>query len=439
MAFPQAQTVPSSMPDRDSKMQPRVLVISQSFAPSQNVGGKRFSFLSRFLVKRCDEYHVLAKVERGAFPDPAAFVGNVHRVPAWPVYPPARNSGLRYKLTRAWEEWFCFIDPWSGWLLRAIPKGIDLCRRYRIDVVIVTIPAYSSIVAGTVIAKFSGAKLIIDYRDPMTGAVRRWPAVFGKRTALAAERAAVKSASAAVFSSQIALEEFAADFRDIRPKELVVIHNGFLEFESTPVEPAERASITMVYAGTFYGERRLSLVASALAQMKRTGEISADSFRFRVYSELQEVDHQLIRELEIEDLIEVHARVPYADIKRIMAAADILFLPSGSEVNYAIPFKFYDYLSARRPILAVATEQSSVARLMREVDCGEFATLGDVTSVRNALKRLIRPERNYSFAGAERFRWEHSAEQYMLLIERVLRKDSVPGLGRSVGGGDSGF
>jgi hypothetical protein len=231
---------------------------------------------------------------------------------------------------------------------------------------------------------------------------------------------AIQQAYAIVFCSDIMRDQFVTAFRDIAPGSLNVVYNGFEDFEGGPSDEEVAESVTtMLYAGNFYGARRLSIVAPLLAKLLDSGEISGASFQFHVYTSLNAEDRTLIEELQIGSLIQIHNPVPYDDIKRIMARSTILFLPSGDDVAYAVPFKFFDYLSARRPILAVAPKDSSVHRLMQSVDCGEFAEFGDDAAVLSSLRSLIRKQKAYSFAGAEQFQWKNAAEKYCTLIDKL--------------------
>ena len=397
----------------------RVLVISMLFAPCGAVGGKRFSFLSRYLSKRFVEYHVLARNERDRYVDQTAFDGPVNRVRAWIDYPIRARRGVRYKLMRAWERWFCVIDPYIGWVPPAVLKGVQLCLRRRLNVIVVTVPLFSPMISALVIAAICRAKLIIDYRDPMTGVRRDWPKPFGKSASRALERTAIRRARAIVFCTNIMHDQFVAEFGGIAPRRLEVIYNGFLGFESDGAIRLDAGRIEMVYAGEFYGSRRLNMIAPILRELLDAGEISPESFRFHIYSNLRREDRDYLRTQGIGGVVEEHPVLPYDEIKKVLRGADILFLPSGDDVAYAVPFKFFDYVSARRPILAVAPLQSSVAQLMGEIDCGEFAGSDDPGRIREALQRLLRRDTVYSFAGAERYLWSNAAAAYSRVIESV--------------------
>ena len=212
------------------------------------------------------------------------------------------------------------------------------------------------------------------------------------------------------------------------PDRLEVIYNGFEERSDKNLDQTPNSGrINMVYAGNFYGRRQLSVIAPVLAEMVRDGEISAAGFRLHLYSSLRAQDHGLIRDLRLEDLVEVHGLVPYQEIQEVMRQSDILFLLSGDDVSYAVPFKFFDYLRANRPMLAVAPKGSMVERLMSEVDCGEYAVFSDEAEIRRALSKLIASRNSYSFEGADRFHWSSAARRYYHLIQDVtINRVSAP-------------
>jgi hypothetical protein len=391
------------------------------FAPCPSVGGKRFSYLSRYLSQSCAEYHVLARRERSPVADSTAFTGNVHRVGMFPYFSTGeKRHGIRRVLRRTWKRRLCLVDPYIGWVIPAIVKGIRLHKIVRFNIIVVTVPCFSPLIAAVVLAKLTHSKLIIDYRDPWTNHRSDYPKPLGKWICPAIERMAIERAHTIVFCSDIMRDQFVRAFSSIAPPRLEVIYNGFEDFEAGSFEAeGSHSPAKMLYAGNFYGTRRLSVIAAVLAELLTKGEISAETFQFHLYTSLNSADRSLIRKLRIDSLIHVHSQVPYQEIKRLMVLSDILFLPSGDDVAYAVPFKFFDYLSARRPILAVAPKGSSVYRLMQSVDCGEFAEFGETAAILEAVRSLIRKNKSYTFNGSEQFLWKNVASTYMTVIDRL--------------------
>ena len=80
-----------------------------------------------------------------------------------PHYPPVRIRGtLHRKLVQGWIRWFCIVEPYIGWVVPAVVKGVQLCSQHRLGVVIATVPSFSALIAGAIISRISAAQLIID-------------------------------------------------------------------------------------------------------------------------------------------------------------------------------------------------------------------------------------------------------------------------------------
>jgi hypothetical protein len=129
-----------------------------------------------------------------------------------------------------------------------------------------------------------------------------------------------------------------------------------------------------------------------------------------------------------ERFVEQTERVPYSAALTLMRESDALVVFGSNDPAYTAS-KIYPYLLARRPLLAIFHEQSSVVRLMAEVGGGVCVTYGHHTSVQDLADRIFREwfsDRRYTRGVAldlgrfEPYTARYQARQLARWFKRVL-------------------
>ena len=403
----------------------KVLIISFHFPPSSLVGAKRFAFLSGKLQKQNYEVNVLTVKEKYVVPKDRSieFSGKVHRTAMYPSYNPIERKILKKIFCTLWKRYLCIIDPFCGWLFPGLVKGYKIVKNRNIDVLIATGPPFTTMVIGFLLSKMTQAKLILDYRDPWTNHNGNLWNIISKKTNERIEKKAVKNASALVFCSRKMKDNFIERFGKEIDEICHVVTNGFYNMEHIQPLSLGESQKNVVYAGNFYGERRIKLLANAITHAIEEGIITKENFRFHVFGTICAEDKHAIKRYGLDHLVKEYPRVSHKKLIRYLRMADILYLPSGSDVKYAIPYKFFDYLSVKRPILAVAPENSAVADMMREVDCGRQADIANDESIISNFREMIIEGDKFSYATAQKFAWENIAKQYSNVIHEVTKLD----------------
>jgi hypothetical protein len=123
---------------------------------------------------------------------------------------------------------------------------------------------------------------------------------------------------------------------------------------------------------------------------------------------------KLAREAGIADYVEEHRiRIPYLESLQVMLDSDALFLV-GSDASHYTASKVFPYILARRSLLAIFNEQSSVAQILRETGAGEVITFGPkqdpsekVMEIKEQLDRFTTKSESYR----PQTRW-HDFEKY---------------------------
>ena len=388
------------------------------------VGGKRFYFLTSILKERYD-FHVVALRQDSYSPKDMSLpvAVPVHQVPAFPVFP-RKNRPRTFFSVLLWYLWihfFSVFDPFVGWLIPGFIRGIKLIQQHNIDMIIATGPPFCAMVIAWLLGKVSKKPFILDYRDPWAGYAKgRDVKPFGKLINTWLERRAVGDAGAIVVVTPTMKELLRGAIPEARGANIQVITNGFHEIDSSTPLRLEHDRSVILYAGTFYGQRRIGLLIEPLQQLIKHGEISGAALRVHIFGQLLPVDRATIAVAGLTEQVIEHPFVEYATLIRYMKGADLLFLPSGTDVPYAIPGKFYDYLSVQRPILALGVPGSALESIVHETNCGEFVAIDDPAAIAAAIKKILTGGASYNFAGASNYTWNKIAEQYDGVIQSVL-------------------
>ena len=104
----------------------------------------------------------------------------------------------------------------------------------------------------------------------------------------------------------------------------------------------------------------------------------------------RETIRPIARELGVEAFVqEQPQRVPYFSALNLLTKADFLLVPGSADSTYTAS-KLYPYILARRPMLAVFHENSSVVRALHDTNAGDVCTFGDDEQPDVLARRLVR-------------------------------------------------
>ena len=395
-----------------------LLLISHSFAPSAKVGAKRFSNLSYYFQEQLYNISILTVKNKyfTQLDETIRYSGKVYRTRMLPPFPIDRKNIPNKIFMRIWESiTHTLIDPYIGWILPALLKGFFVVKENNIDVIVVTGPPFSAFLIGYFLSLLFKKKLIIDFRDPWTlhdNNLTKIGVFLSKRI----ESALLNYSDAIIFNTSKAA--LAYNNKKIKNK-IYVIPNG-LDMNKNTVEPIylEKNKLSIIYAGNFYAGRKLNYLFSPILKLYDNGLLERDGIIIHVFGKIIDEDREAIKKLGLQNLVCEHDKVPYRDILSYMKGADILYLPQGYYLKYAVAFKFFDYLTVRRPILTVASLDSAMSDIMNEINCGEIA---DITfeSVYSALYKIIIEKKKYSFEHLEEYSWENIALKYLIIISKI--------------------
>lgn len=315
--------------------------------------------------------------------------------------------GLRVVRAQAWDTARHFAiggryigalarpDRWQSWKYDAVRQGMRLIRALRPDAIWSTYPIATAHVIGLALHQRSGLPWVADFRDPMAqDGYPKDPATW--RSFARIESQALTAATASTFTTPSAL----ALYRQRYPQLVNSTHlleNGYDEetFSATSGQASgvlNAGRLTLLHSGIVYpSERDPRALFAALEWLKQSDLETYAQMRIRFRAPVHDaLLHELARRHGVEDAIEIFPAIPYREALAEMLQADALLILQAGNCNAQIPAKLYEYMRARRPMLALTDPAGDTGITCRNAGIDAIAPLDDRHAIAALLTRFCK-------------------------------------------------
>jgi glycosyltransferase involved in cell wall biosynthesis len=308
----------------------------------------------------------------------------------------ALDTVRHLSLRGAYPQWLALPDRWWTWWLGAVPAGLSLIRKLKPDVLWSTYPIATAHLIAYTLHRLTGIRWVADFRDPMVEP--DYPSNPLERRAFEwIEYKTLKHCERAVFASPGALRLCAERYPEPSQSRLTIIENGYDESSFIGAEQAAvagrsgRGPLVLVHSGIVYpSERDPRPFFAALSELCGNGGIERGALRVVLRATgSDEYLRGLIARYGIEGIVTLEPALPYRAALAEMLAADGLLLLQAAVCNDQVPAKLYEYLRARRPILALTDPAGDTAAVLRNAGIDTIARLDSQAEISRLLVHFL--------------------------------------------------
>jgi len=424
----------------------KVLLVSYFYPPNPAVGSLRSAYLSRYLPAEGWEVKVISpKMQESSAPPGAVLetdytdvvaeakrkIGLGRTQSAYAAFGasvPKIGDGapmtLRQRLVlNAWRV-ITFPDAMRGWyrpLIRAVRQQIATGEY---QAVISTSPPVTAHIA---VAKAAGGVVpwIADLRDLWAG-----NPYHPGRVRYALDRfleiRALSNAAAITSVSQRLVDMLRARFPS---KPIFSILNAFdpSEWSDIPFVPPSKCTLT--YAGQM---RDPSVLFRALQLELEASALSPENFELNLYTAQASWLDIEIEKYALRQIVRVKGFIERKEVLRVErgSTANVIIssFRKGEEAGYTA--KLFEYLGARRPIIAIGPSGSVIEELLHEVGSCWYGS--NVEEVRKALRGVLRiwegkKDAPIPLLRIEQFSAEHLASRFARILDQVTSSEPTGG------------
>lgn len=312
-------------------------------------------------------------------------------------------------------------DRWASWKFAAIQQGLHLIRRFKPQAIWSTYPIATAHVIGSALARRSGLPWIADFRDPMAQeGYPSDPKIW--RSFKAIEEDVMAHARLSLFTAPGAVREYRARYPAAAAR-IDILENGYdeaaflrAEHKRPMSEPFSSDSLTLLHSGIVYPEERdPTALFAALGHLVAANAFADKPLRLRFRAAVHEdLLQRLATQHGISEYVEFLPALPYEEALAEMLRADGLLVMQAANCNDQIPAKVYEYLRAKRPIVALTEPHGDTGRLLATAGVDAIVPLNDADAIAGQLRSFLADPRNGTLprpeavAGASR---QHRARQ----------------------------
>jgi len=279
-------------------------------------------------------------------------------------------------------------DARKFWIQPSVNFLSNYLENNHIDAIITTGPPHSMHLIGLELKKKLGIKWISDFRDPWTEIDYFQQLPLTKKATKKhqdLEQEVLINSDMVVVVGETMKEKFLKHTNRIE-----VLTNGFDTIEtSLTQELDEKFSITHV--GLMNSDRNPTILWKVLNEISNTNLNFKNDLRIKLIGKL---DDAVIQDLKVFDhnTIETIPYLDHKDISKYQASSQVLLL-SINEVPSAkgiITGKIFEYLQAKRPILAIGPEDGDAAMILKNTNAGTIVGFKNKTALKATILNLYK-------------------------------------------------
>jgi hypothetical protein len=287
---------------------------------------------------------------------------------------------------------------WHHW--RALS---ELVKRRHIDLLLITVPPFYSMLLGRLAYMRFGLPYIVDFQDPYvtdyykTVAPDQRPPKWRAARAVAGmiEPFSIRRAAHLMSVDASYLREMPQRYDFVRSEDITGIQLGIepADFEylrqhprKNPVFSRDDGLRHISYVGRG-GPDMLPVLGVLFQAVRHLTEVEPELMRsvrfhfvgttYATGSMIREQVMPLAREIGVERFVEEHpGRVAYLEALQILMDSDALLIVGSTSTHYSAS-KLFPYILAQRPLLPIFHAASSVVRILEDTNAGKASVFSD--------------------------------------------------------------
>jgi glycosyltransferase involved in cell wall biosynthesis len=285
---------------------------------------------------------------------------------------------------------FFIPDARKFWIKPSIRYLTRYLREHPYDAIISTGPPHSLHLIAQGLKKNTRIPWLADFRDPWTNIDYYNQLKLTKRADRKhhqLEETVLRETDAIVTVSPTMTKEFS----DMGARSVKTITNGFDTVPEGIAADVDNKTLTILHVGSMPESRNPVALWKVLGILARKNPEFQKKLRIEL---IGNVDYSIMHSLKengLDDSLVKLEHMPNAEVLQRMSMASVLLLVINNTQNASgiLTNKFFEYLSAKRPIIAIGPTNGDAAEILNRTDAGRMIDYQDEKGTEDYILSLI--------------------------------------------------
>lgn len=336
------------------------------------------------------------------------------------------RSTSGFGLLRALADFFLFPDSYIGWYPFAIRAAQRLLRVEKFDAIYSTSPPDSSHLIARKLSLRFGIPWVADFRDP-------WINLYLKKPPTPFHRVIHEQLQRRIFDADRLLVTTDWHMRVLEEefglKNVVKIPNGYDEedFSGTESIMPTPGRFEILHCGMLTLGRTSKPFLEGLARFLEQNPSASEAIHVSFIGARESHNEDWVKRLSLQDVVSFEDNIPHEECIRREREAHVLLLMKHDDPMYRglVPGKLYEYIGARRPVLAVVPD-GEAARIVRSLRRGEVADISVPSDVAQKIDKMFtlysldQLDLSYELSAVGALTRKTQAEKLLQLLEEIV-------------------
>jgi glycosyltransferase involved in cell wall biosynthesis len=316
------------------------------------------------------------------------------------------------------------------WIPLMLKKAVEILRKIQIAVLLISCPPFHQAMAGILLKKWFGTKLVIDYRDAWGLNPYRQRLSSFRRFVLQGDKLLehylLRKTNLLIVSHQEMKERYLRQFNFLKGR-IEVVYNGFDPEKIKSLQETLFSQFTILHLGNFYAKQKTrdpSLFLSATQRIISEKKIPIGQFQVIFIGERYSEVEEMITNKELSAYVSCLDRVSHDAAMEYLNKSHVLLLIEALDV---MTTKVYEYLATGKPMLCLIRQGGELEAFIRKFSSEALILPNDIKQIKEAIWTCFKTYQAGPCHGPVNNQFRNSftrMEQTKLLAESLDRMES---------------